>query len=414
MNLVSIYPIINELQSIGSSTRKIEILLSNSNNEDLKKFFFYSLDSSTMFNITSPIHYEHSGGNVSISEQLLSQLINRSVTGNAARELVNSTAVGLTSEAQDLFIRMINKDPRCGVSDGIVNKVWKGLISSFKIMKGDSVDNLDPSILIGMQADAKIDGHRCLAFKTGNEVQFLSSNGKPMYNMEDAVADILRIPMECCILDGEHFDTDWNQSSSLSSSSKTKKSSDTWTYKVWDILTPEQYSGKDPVPYIKRLEYLDYLFEKELLKDRVQKVKTYGIIQSVEHFNDLCDQSISEGFEGLMVKNPLYVWEKRRSRHWIKYKPTQTFDYQIIGILPGDPGKKHENSLGRFLLKGIDGTTFHCGNGFSDQQREEFWRRRGELINSYCEVREDNVTDRSKMVTRFPRFVRLRPDKSTE
>lgn len=412
MKLDKIYPILLELENTSSTTKKLEILKSHQNDESLKSFFHHSLDNQVMFNITSKLSYEKAGSKSEINEIDLDKLVKREVTGNNAKVFLETIAESLTKESQEVFIRLINKDPKCGVSEGIVNKVWKGLVSSFKIMKGDSIDNMDPILSIGKQADAKIDGHRCLVYKTGSDVRFLSSNGKPMYNMEDAIDEIRNVPIDCFILDGEHFDKDWNLSSSLSSSSKTKKSSETWKYLVWDILTPDQYNGKDKTPYSERMKLLDSFFEKGILGKRVNRVKTYGIIDSINQFNELCEQSISEGYEGLMLKNPNYVWEHKRSKEWIKYKPTQTFDYKIIDVLPGDPGKKYENSLGRFLLEAKDGTQFYCGNGFSDEQRDEFLKIRGKLLNSFCEVREDRVVDKSKMVTRFPRFIKLRPDKN--
>jgi ATP-dependent DNA ligase len=364
-----------------------------------------------MFYITAPLVHPVSGTAHSIEPAVLEQFTQRRVTGNAAKSLLNDIMNALTPEAQEMLRRIFNRDPKCGVAESTVNKVWPKLVRVFDVMKGDNIEDLDPELAIGRRADAKIDGKRCLAIKEGDIVTFLSSNGKPMYNMEEAIPEILQIPMDFCVLDGEHYDTDWNSSASLSSSSKTKKTSSTWTYRVWDILTKDQWEGRDTkTNFLERDALLNEYIQADF--QRVQIVQNYGFVESVEHFHQLCKKAIDEGHEGLMLKIHDYIWERDRGTKWIKYKPVETSDMVITALEPGDPGSKYANVLGRFVCRDGNGNEVRVGGGLSDAQRKEFWEMRGEMINTVIEVKQDVVRDSVKMKARFPRFVRRRLDKS--
>jgi len=252
-----------------------------------------------------------------------------------------------------------------------------------------------------------------LIIKDGNDVTYLSSNGKPVYNLEEATPEVLAIPLQFTVIDAEFFDQDWNGSTSISQSSKTRKTSKSWRLLCWDMLNKSEWEGTGSRHFSERDAQVDNLIVRPNF-GRLVKVPNYGIIQSVSHFNELCDQAIKEGFEGLMLKKPDYVWEHKRGTDWIKFKPTETSDVRVIGFNKGKPGTKYENCLGAFVCQRADGTTFNCGGGISDPDRIDFWNRQGELMNTIIEVKEDRVPDRlkHKMKIRFPRFIRLRPDKN--
>lgn len=417
IHLSNVFGILEQLQNKPATNDKIDLLKTHSNNEDLKAFFFFALDQSINFYIKAPLNPQSSGTLNSVFVEDLLKFCSRKVTGNEAKSFLDQLLSSLTPEAQESLIRMINKNPKCGVNEATVNKVWRGLVYIFGIMKGDSIDDMDPSTAVGRIAEAKIDGKRCLVMKDGSDVTFLSSNGKPVYNLQDAIPEILSIPHDWCVLDCEFYDTDWNASQSISSSSKNEKTSDTWKLQVFDIITRQDWNktpGTQPsVSFEDRRNQIQRWSIQGIFNKRLTPVHSYGTIQSVDHFNELCFQTIEEGNEGLMLKIPNYLWVPKRTLDWIKYKPTETLDYLIIDILPGDTGKKHENVLGRMILESSDGTQFQCGSGFSDEQRKLYWEQKSVLINTFCEVKQDRVPDKKKMAARFPRFIKLRPDKST-
>jgi DNA ligase-1 len=407
MNLGAIFSILHELEKTTSGNQKLSILNREKDNNDLKEYFRWSLDSRILFYNTAPVPTK-TGAAFSIQEEVLKLFTTRKITGNEAKEGLLNIVNMLDSNSQLAFCRLINKDPKCGVQSSTVNKVWPNLVTDFDIMKGDSIDDLDPSLVIGREAQAKMDGRRVLIMKEGNSVSFLSSNGKPVYNLEEAIPEVLSIPLEFAVIDCEIYDESWNGSTSISQSSVTKKTNDTWRLYYWDILTIDEWRLSVKNPYISRKEKV---FSMLTPGKRLVPVHSYGIIKSVDHFKELCEQSIQEGYEGLMMKDMNYVWRPERTLEWIKYKPTITRELKIIEILPGDAGKRNQNTLGRLVLQDKDGTEFKCGNGFSDSERQFFWENQGTLIGSFVEVVEDRVPDRKKMITRFPRFVKRRPDK---
>lgn len=109
--------------------------------------------------------------------------------------------------------------------------------------------------------------------------------------------------------------------------------------------------------------------------------------------------------EGLVLKaDPWHCW-------W-KLKPIQTVDAIVLEVLEGV--SRNSGRLGSLKIGVIDGSGgIHClgnvGTGFSDSQRDAFWRDDGIHEGDVVEVSFDSVGARGKL--RFPRFIRLRTDK---
>ena len=85
-----------------------------------------------------------------------------------------------------------------------------------------------------------------------------------------------------------------------------------------------------------------------------------------------------------------------------------------IGFELGKKGSKNENRLGAFVVELESGVVVHVGGGLSDDQRDDFWNRRGELLGQWIQYRQDLVPSRMKhkLKARFPQFEMFRPDKT--
>ena len=82
--------------------------------------------------------------------------------------------------------------------------------------------------------------------------------------------------------------------------------------------------------------------------------------------------------------------------------------------LPGTPGTKFANTMGAILFRGQhkgQEILVSVGGGYTEQQRDEFWAHRDQLVGVIGEVEADAVTKSQNSDVyslRFPRFVRLR------
>ena len=75
---------------------------------------------------------------------------------------------------------------------------------------------------------------------------------------------------------------------------------------------------------------------------------------------------------------------------------------------------RNEGSLGAIIVEGEDdGYTYHlnCGSGFTDDQRDQFWTNRDNVVGSLVEIRADARTksqDSDTYSIRVPRFKTFR------
>ena len=73
-----------------------------------------------------------------------------------------------------------------------------------------------------------------------------------------------------------------------------------------------------------------------------------------------------------------------------------------------------EGTLGAFVLE-YKGNEVKVGSGFTDEQREVYWRQRDRIAGTLCEVKYKEISsDKNTGLEslQFPVFVQLRTDKT--
>jgi DNA ligase-1 len=121
--------------------------------------------------------------------------------------------------------------------------------------------------------------------------------------------------------------------------------------------------------------------------------------------------SVEQGYEGIMIKNLDAPYECKRSDFWMKWKPTITVDLNIVGFEEGTG--RNAGRLGAIICEGKDNKRnirVNVGTGLSDDNRDEYWTARSQLLGQVIEVEADAVTQNQdgSYSLRFPRFVRFR------
>ena len=123
------------------------------------------------------------------------------------------------------------------------------------------------------------------------------------------------------------------------------------------------------------------------------------------------EASVTEGYEGIMIKSLDAPYECKRSDFWMKWKPTISVDLNIVGFEEGTG--RNAGRLGAFICEGEDNgrrIRVNVGSGFSDSDRDQYWSRRDILLDHFVEVQADAVTQNQDGTysLRFPRFLRFR------
>lgn len=104
------------------------------------------------------------------------------------------------------------------------------------------------------------------------------------------------------------------------------------------------------------------------------------------------DWSLSQGFEGIVVRALDAQYVRRRSTMMMKFKPKREDIYEIVGFEEGKG--KYQNMLGAFICRAQEGEeTFHVGSGPSDDQRAYFWSVRATLPGQRVRVRYQHMTN---------------------
>jgi DNA ligase-1 len=146
------------------------------------------------------------------------------------------------------------------------------------------------------------------------------------------------------------------------------------------------------------------LLHSNVIENACCSVLPMQLIKNQTELDEYYNAAVAGGFEGIMVKDPTAPYQFKRSTNWMKLKPTKSVEGTIKGMLPGTG--KYEGMLGALMVD-IGGVITDVGSGFSDNEREIFWKDRDSLLGKQVTVVFQEFTADGKL--RFPRFKGIRP-----
>jgi ATP-dependent DNA ligase len=331
----------------------------------------------------------------------LDELADRRVIGDAAKRLVQATLDQLEPESAEIFTRILKRDLRIGVAAKGFDKVFPGLLTRFDVMLAAPYTYAEGPVLVS----PKIDGMRVLARvdRRHTKVDFFTRNGKLVETLNHVADTLLRFeyPEDLFWVDGEG--TAPGGFAESISSLRRKVSDAKGLFNVFDILP-----GSIETERSANDRYED------LLKSAVAgaHVMLVPSILSTSHDQTmgLYAQFREQGYEGAIVKDPGAGYQLKRSKAWMKIKPTETLDLPVVSAFEGTG--KYVGKLGGLTVN-YNGVRVNVGSGFSDQDREvlwSIWRHDPEqLLGRILEVSFHEVTTDGSL--RHPRAKRFRPDK---
>ena len=363
---------------------------------------------------------------------LLEGLRTRSLTGHNAKTVIEFMSEQFDSvEWNGLARRVIIKDLRCGISEKTLNKVlgnteWKIPVFTCQLAT-DSEKHVAKMTGI-KRLEQKLDGVRVLAVITKTTVNLYSRNGKPFDNfphivesLEDIKNKFAKLFQACphgFVLDGEIIGESF-QALMKQAQRKTDVQTDGMTYSVFDVIPLADFErGFWNAQQHKRLAILEEYRAVFESTDCVRVMVGIDVDLATAEGHDImrryAEDSVSAGFEGIVIKDIGAPYECRRSTHWMKLKPNITVDLTIVGLEEGTG--KNVGKLGALVCEGTDdGRLIRCnvGSGLTDAQRDDYWINKDILVGQTVEILCDVVTQNQDggYSLRFPRFVRFRDDK---
>jgi DNA ligase-1 len=332
----------------------------------------------------------------------------REVTGNAAINLIHAT-FQQCSEAQEKWMRKIlKKNLAIGVSTKTINKVQPNLIPTFEVSLAHKFERKRMSEHVYIEP--KLDGIRCLAVVKHGEAKLFTRQGKLVTNFDDTVGkELLRLKSDGCY-DGEIMSNDFTDLMRQVYRKDDNDISDVY-FAIFDYLSLAEWETKKGVHPLKdRKAFLNQRIATAHAKERLKYLKQVryepALQPSEEALKESHDRWVSQGYEGIMIKDSESVYQFKRDWSVMKYKVFFDADCEIIALQEGTG--KHSGKLGSFLVD-YKGVEVNVGSGLTDELRESIWKDPDSHVGRIIEVRyQEETTDGS---LRFPTFVCFRNDK---
>ena len=369
--------------------------------------------------------------------QLLSELSQRGLTGNAALDAINEMSERFDSNEWNTFCApIIRRDLRAGISDKTINKICKKTDYEIPIFGCQLATNSEgrPEMKGTKRLEPKLDGVRVLMMvipgaSEGITTVCYSRNGKVFDNfghIEQQISDnfvkIARGHQNALIngfvLDGEVIGNTF-QELMRQARRKTDVQADDSVFNIFDIIPLSDFrEGHWNAQLHKRINILEHIRHVvdtmpnvELLPHIMVDLDTAAGKDQLERY---AKDNVNAGFEGIMIKELEAPYICKRSTDWMKWKPTLTVDLEVVGVEEGTG--RNLGRLGALVCHGVDDgkeITVNVGSGFSDVDRDDYWTNRNLVIGRTAEVLCDVITQNQDGTysLRFPRFVRFRDDK---
>ena len=351
-----------------------------------------------------------------VFHDMLDDLNNRVITGNAAVEAVERMIGCFVKEDQDILCRILDRNLKVGVSLDNFNKTSGKSIDKFEVAlakKLQDVKNVNP-IDGNWFVSRKMDGTRCIAIcdqdwvngELVQEVKFFSRQGKEFTTLSNLIPDIKQMFLACgggtYILDGEMCLVDENGDEHFDWIMKeiTRKNHtiENPCYQVFDLLNDDWFYGREEsTPLASRLHHLNevwYQTQPEHIRVAEQERLT-----SQEIFDKWQEKAKDGNWEGLMIRKDV-PYEGKRTNNLLKIKAMQDAEYIVEGVINGkatynEGGAKEYDIISALMIR-HKGNLVKVGSGLSKEQRITWFSHPEEIIGKVITVQYFEETKDSK------------------
>jgi len=361
---------------------------------------------------------------------IITGFVNRSLTGNLARDTVaNMMASATKAQWNGWYRRILIKDLRCGVSEKTVNKVvekkWPDYaIPVFSCQLAHDSANHESKVTGKKLIEVKLDGVRVITIvRADGRVDMFSRNGKELLNFPHICEQISAVvkakstskDMDL-VLDGEIMSSSFQDLMTQVHRKSDVKANDA-ILNLFDVLPLADFE-KGFYNKTQRVRSTMVQFwvgqNQEMLPNVTCLANEEVDLDTAEgqtRYKEINAQAVAGGYEGIMIKDPEAGYECKRSVAWLKLKPFIEVSLEVVDVEEGTG--RNVGRLGAIVCQGVDdGKTIrvNVGSGFSDSDRDSYWVSRDSLLGQIVEVRADAVTQNQDGTysLRFPRFLRFR------
>ena len=316
---------------------------------------------------------------------------------------------------QDLVKKIVTKSLKVGCTAKTFNKIYgSDFIPQFEVMLAESFfkqkeNYLDEKSFI---ITTKLDGMRCVIIKEDDNVVFFSRQGQPITGLNDIVKDMEKFPNNI-VLDGELVAENTTNLTSADLYRKTMRIARKdgvkkgLIFNCFDYIPLEDFKkGICHAPCSNRKATVNSLITLYSPRNIVEVKPLYVGNDQAEIYKWL-EWAKDRDLEGVMINIDDSPYESKRTKNLLKVKVMQTCDLRIIDYIEGEG--RNAGRLGAFVVD-YKGNSLKVGGGYTDKQREEYWRRKDELIGRVITVQylEETNNLNDGVGLRFPVFKEIR------
>ena len=361
---------------------------------------------------------------------IITGFVNRSLTGNLARDTVAKMMSSATKkEWNGWYRRILIKDLRCGVSEKTVNKVVEKKYADYAIpvfgcqLAHDSA-NHESKVAGKKLIEVKLDGVRVITIvRSDGRVDMFSRNGKELANFPHITEQLSNVVKTHgtdqnidVVLDGEIMSSSFQDLMKQVHRKDNVEAGDA-VLNLFDVIPLADFekgfwdkdqSARSDMVYYWHKTYKHLLPNVAVVGHELVDLDTP---EGQTRYKEINAKAIAGGYEGIMLKDPEAGYECKRSVAWLKLKPCIEVSLTVVATEEGTG--KNVGKLGALVCEGVDDgkdIRVNVGSGLTDEQRDGFWQFKDDCVGMVAEVRADAVTQNQdgSYSLRFPRFLRFR------
>ena len=388
-----------QIQETSNINDKKAIIVTNKDNELFKKCLVFLLDG----NVITGISAKKIKKKVIKNEYILPtfedvmKYLAQNNTGTDNDISMIQKFLDEHEEDREFYEQMITKSFRLGADSKVVNACISGLIPTFEIQLGTSVEKCKLVDGTYISISHKMNGTRCVYING----QMKSRQNKLYNGLEHIIEDIEKLGLEDFFIDGELVykneeglsDSDaFQKGCSIAMSKDNDKSQ--LKLVIFDIFPKEEFLNlhTSKKTYKERRKDLDKLEETIITSN----IKNLSVVERLYEGTDhsqiwkwLDYADIDMGWEGIMI-NLDTPYECKRTKNLIKVKRFFEKDLRCTKVNIATTGK-YKGIMGSITCNYFDNTV-DVGSGFNDSQREYFAKHPEEIIGKIVSVKYKEET----------------------
>ena len=424
------FSLFDRVEATSSTNEKQDILAGAGYVEQL--LLKLALESNINFRLKKIPAFEAPGPGVEVDEflNLADELSSKKGLTKKDKEGVFDFLKRCNADQQKWFTRILKQELQCGIDAKTVNTVFPDLVDLFEVPLADTYDSeTHEQGIPDRWIDVKIDGFRALSFTVlvdaDKSTQIISRGGKPYLNFPQVEKELMMLPPG--IYDGElylHCKNSFQELSQYVRREEVAPDELPFRYYLYDMTIPDDWD-KPSIPYEDRRAMLTEILMDVFGVPHIENpfvlhfgerlgLTTIHRANNFAEMDELLEQSLALGYEGLMLKDPQSLFERKRCSNVLKVKEFKDGDAVITGVYEGKKGKTL-GSLGGVYVEWGEGDSkvnFKVGSGFSDELRREIWANPQTVIGKTIEFKYHILSKTG--IPRHGTFKRFRWDKDPQ